>query len=194
MKTSFILFIVTNCAKMASYIHKAIITARLYEARKHRLAVYFATLLHIYTILYWWLCICVRACLRSIFGSVRTQFIWNNLCQQNLIRPMNTWTFFLVNSKMPVVYVCGLSSYDSTIFRSFHFWQTIKSMKICLIWWQIMMVHCWRVTDYHKDDNSVMMFMREEEKTLKESRNYPIFIRFLSLPFFPFSRCCLLLT
>lgn len=27
IKTSFILFIVTNCAKMASHIHKAIITA-----------------------------------------------------------------------------------------------------------------------------------------------------------------------
>lgn len=51
MKTSFILFIVTNCAKMAPYIHKAIITARLYEARKHRLAVYFATLLHIHYII-----------------------------------------------------------------------------------------------------------------------------------------------
>lgn len=81
--------------------------------------------------------VCVCVCLRSIFGSVRTQFIWNNLCQRNLIRPMNTWTVFF--GQFQLLYVCACVS---DYFCSFPFWQTkyIKSMKLCLIWWQMTMM------------------------------------------------------
>lgn len=81
--------------------------------------------------------VCVCVCLRSIFGSVRTQFIWNNLCQRNLIRPMNTWTVFF--GQFQLLYECACVS---DYFCSFPFWQTkyIKSMKLCLIWWQMTMM------------------------------------------------------
>lgn len=80
MKTSFILFIVTDCVKIASYIHKTIITWQ-YVARKHRLgnARYSYIQSHYFCIdnnfmFYIWICACVRVrmCLWFIFGSVGT--------------------------------------------------------------------------------------------------------------------------
>lgn len=102
-------------------------------------------------------------CLRSIFGSVRTQFIWNNLCQRNLIRPMSTWTFF---RSIPIVVSVCVRVCD---FCSFPFWQT--KYKIDEIMPDLMATddddgvgdgNCWRVTDYHSNDNGVMMMLMNE--------------------------------
>lgn len=164
IKTSFILFIVTNCAKMASciFIKQSLRLDCMEHANTGFASIFLAIPRFIqHTRFYYidddyYVYVRVRVCLRSIFGSVRTQFIWNNLCQRNLIRPMNTWTIFLlVNSTLEFsvvhvvlwIFIC-MCEWDCVsacvvciratrqfFFCSFHFWQTIKSMKICLIWW-----------------------------------------------------------
>lgn len=109
--------------------------------------------------------------------------------------------FFSVNSNCCVcqyvcacVRVCKWFTFVGTIrqfFCSFHFWQTIKSMKICLIWWQTMMMmtmelltchrlsHWWQWCD-DVDENVNEKYIERIKKLFNFSSNLHLYLFFLS--------------